>query len=78
MLARVLGFVLAGGMSLLPILRMAMGGDGWPASFASGNVSVIGMDLAFFAGTAVMLYWIMSQSEETQPSDKAPYGVAAE
>ena len=78
LLSRLFGFALAGGMSLLPLLRMAMGGDGWPASFASGNTAVIGMDLAFFAGTAVMLYWIMSQSEETQPADKAPYGVAAE
>lgn len=77
-LARLLGLVLAGGMSLLPILRMAMGGDGWPASFATGNLTVIGMDLAFFAGTAIVLYWILSQSEKTQQTEEAPYGVAAE
>ncbi len=77
-LSRTMGLVLAGGMSLLPILRMAMGGAGWPASFATGNLTVIGMDLAFFAGTAVLLLWILGRGESRQPLRKEPFGVPAE
>lgn len=52
-------------LALLPLIRLAAGGPGWPTAIATGQLAIMAVDLALFAGGAWTLRRML-------PRDRGP------
>ncbi|MEL7029337.1 MAG: PepSY-associated TM helix domain-containing protein, partial [Pseudomonadota bacterium] len=78
-LSTVLLQMLAVGLLILPVLRMAVGGTGWPGLFAMGDATVIGMDLSMALAGAVLLAGSFGLIERwRRPSSAKTFATPAE
>jgi len=51
-------------LALLPLIRLASGGPGWPAAIASGQLAIMAVDIAMLAGGAWTLWQLRAQGRE--------------
>lgn len=71
-LSRIYLFALGGSMAALPILRLAMGGTGWPTLFASANLITVMMDMLFLVGGGLVLALAAGWRPFARPAPEMP------
>jgi len=63
MLSRTLQIAIATLLVALPLVRLATGGPGWPIALATGQISIIAVDLAMLAGGAWTLWRLIRRRD---------------
>ena len=67
------------GMIVLPVIRMVFTGQDWLTMFNDGKLTVIGMDMAFWIGSAYLLFWKRTDADQVRASqDSGLQGAPAE